>query len=110
MVVDDAAGASALFADGKNSLYLFYPHLLIAEPLAIIATILVVLIARSASVYISYALSNHLPLFKDEPNVPMRWQHLINWGGLRGTIPIVLVFTIPDSYVYKDEIVTLTFA
>ena len=89
---------------------IYNPHLLIAEPLTIIATILVVLVARSISVYVSFALTNHLPLFKGEPNVPMRWQHLINWGGLRGTIPIVLVFTIPDSYIYKDEIVTLTLA
>ncbi len=97
-----------------NSIVFFFigaiynPYLLIAKPLTIIATIAMVLVARSLSVYITFAISNQLPLFKNEPNVPLRWQHLINWGGLRGTIPIVLVFTIPDSYQFKDLIVTLT--
>ncbi len=69
-----------------------------------------VLIARALSVYISVFITNHFSFFKDEPNVPLSWQHILNWGGLRGVIPLVLVFSLPDSYQYKESMFQLTFA
>lgn len=99
-----------------NSLIFFYIGYIftlapfIKEPLFYIAAIFVVLIGRAVTTYVSFALSNTLPLFKDEPNVPMRWQHLINWGGLRATVPMILVFTIPETYEYKEVLVNLTLA
>ncbi len=72
--------------------------------------ILSVLVARAVSVYVSFYLSNNMKLFKDEPNVPMSWQHIINWGGLRGVIPLVLVLSLPDSFEYKGEILAFTMA
>jgi len=72
--------------------------------------VLAVLIGRAISVYGGYLISNKLPLFKDEPNVPMSWQHILNWGGLRGVIPLVLVFTIPEDYAYRDELFVFTLA
>lgn len=69
-----------------------------------------VLISRAISVYVSVWLTNHLAFFKDEPNVPVSWQHILNWGGLRGVIPLVLVFSLPDSYAYKEVIFNYTFA
>jgi CPA1 family monovalent cation:H+ antiporter len=67
-----------------------------------------VVIARFASVYGSFFISNRLPLFKDEPNVPLEWQHIINWGGLRGVIPLVLVYAIPDDFAYKEMLIGFT--
>lgn len=75
---------------------------------AIPLVIATVLIARSASVYISCFLSNKLRFFKDEPNVPLSWQHILNWGGLRGVIPLVLVYSLPDTYQFKDEMLAFT--
>lgn len=72
--------------------------------------IAVVLVARAASVYVSAFLSNHLPFFKDEPDIPLRWQHILNWGGLRGVIPLVLVYSLPDSYEYKQMMLQFTMA
>lgn len=72
--------------------------------------ILIILIARSLAVYTSFYLTNSLPWFRDEPNVPARWQHVINWGGLRGIIPLVLVYTLPDSFVYKSDFLAFTLA
>ncbi len=72
--------------------------------------ILVVLIARACSVYLSFGISNRLPLFKEEPNVPLSWQHILNWGGLRGVIPLVLAYSIPDDFAYKGEIIAYTLA
>ncbi|NCN44955.1 MAG: hypothetical protein COU63_00015 [Candidatus Pacebacteria bacterium CG10_big_fil_rev_8_21_14_0_10_36_11] len=70
----------------------------------------IVIVARSISTYLTYAISNVLPLFKDEPTVPLNWQHVLNWGGLRGVIPLVLVFSIPDSVWYKEDLTIFTFA
>lgn len=72
--------------------------------------ILAVLIARAFSVYSSFYLSNRVMIFKNEPNVPMSWQHIINWGGLRGVIPLVLVLSLPDHFEYKADILTFTMA
>ena len=69
-----------------------------------------VLVARAVSVYLSFWISNTLPFFKDEPDVPLRWQHILNWGGLRGVIPLVLAYSIPNDFQYKEEIIAYTLA
>lgn len=74
--------------------------------LAIVIT--AVLIARAASVYLSVFFTNNLPFFKDEPNITMSWQHILNWGGLRGVIPLVLVFSLPDTFAYKEQLLLFT--
>lgn len=77
---------------------------------AIIAVILVILVARSVAVYASFYFTNLLKFFKDEPNVPTSWQHVINWGGLRGIIPLVLVHSLPDEFEYKTLFLAFTLA
>lgn len=72
--------------------------------------IAVVLVTRALSVYITVYLSNIMPFFKDEPNVPFKWQHILNWGGLRGVIPLVLVYSLPDSFIYKEMLLQFTLA
>ena len=90
--------------------FIFHLQPFAEKPLYFLLAILVVLFGRVLTTYVSLFLSNRLPAFKDEPNIPLRWQHLVNWGGLRGTIPIILVFTIPESYEYRSELVNLTLA
>lgn len=68
------------------------------------------LIARAVSVYIGFAFTNFLPFFKKEPNVPLSWQHVLNWGGLRGVIPLVLVYSLPADYPYKEIFTAFTLA
>jgi CPA1 family monovalent cation:H+ antiporter len=65
-------------------------------------------VARSIGVYTTFKLSNTLSYFKNEPNVPTNWQHVINWGGLRGIIPLVLVYSLPDEFSYKAEFLSLS--
>ncbi len=72
--------------------------------------ILVVLLGRSISVYLSSFITNKTFFFKDEPNIPVSWQHILNWGGLRGVIPLVLVYSLPDGFIYKQEILAFTLA
>lgn len=78
------------------------------RPERFIIVILAVLIARAISVYLTCWLSNVLPFFKNEPNIPMSWQHILNWGGLRGVIPLVLAYSLPDTFMYKQELVAYT--
>lgn len=70
--------------------------------------IVAVLIGRAVSVYFSAFLSNHLPFFNNEPNIPLSWQHILNWSGLRGVIPLVLVYSLPANFAYKEEILSFT--
>ena len=39
----------------------------------------------------------------------MKWQHIISWGGLHGTIPIALVLGLPKTLPDRELILTLTF-
>jgi CPA1 family monovalent cation:H+ antiporter len=51
--------------------------------------VLLVLLARALAVYSLLPLSNRL--VRPSRRIPWAWMHAINWGGLRGTIPIALV-------------------
>jgi len=70
--------------------------------------ILIMLIGRAISVYLSFYITNRSGLFKDEPNVPLKWQHIINWGGMRGVIPLVLVYSLPADFAYKQDFLSFT--
>ena len=78
------------------------------KPQNILYAILAVLIGRAVSIYGGFFLTNHLPFFKDEPNVPLKWQHILNWGGLRGVIPLVLVYSLPEDFAYRNEMLSFT--
>lgn len=78
------------------------------NPWHIVIAIIAVLVGRAVSVYVSFLFTNTLPMFKDEPNVPMKWQHILNWGGLRGVIPLVLVYSLPETFEYRDEMLSFT--
>lgn len=81
-----------------------------SQPSRWMLAVLSVLIGRAVSVYMSGFITNTYSFFKEEPNVPVSWLHVLNWGGLRGVIPLVLVFTLPDTYAYKQDIFVFTFA
>lgn len=83
-------------------------ELLIQHPQTTVYAVLAVLIARAVSVYLSFGITNTVSFFKNEPNVPFKWQHILNWGGLRGVIPLVLVYSLPDSYHYKEQFLVFT--
>ncbi len=68
----------------------------------------VVLVARAISTYLTFFITNNVPLLNKEPNVPLSWQHVINWGGLRGVIPLVLIYELPEGMPYRDEIILFT--
>jgi CPA1 family monovalent cation:H+ antiporter len=58
----------------------------------ILIAILAVLVARAIVVYGLSWLVNRVA----EP-IPVKWQHVINWGGLRGAIGLALALSLPIS-------------
>ena len=64
-----------------------------------------VLIARIFVVYPTFGIMN----FFTRDRIPLKWQHIIFWGGLHGTIPIALVLSLPRTFMDREPIVTLTF-
>jgi monovalent cation:H+ antiporter, CPA1 family len=110
------------FAFVANSLVfmlmgLMFAHLSIEMRLALIpilVIILIVVIARIVSVYLSVSAVN---IFKLEENIPQNWRQLLSWGSLRGALAIVMVMLIPDTmtlpgwtfdFSIKDFITALT--
>jgi monovalent cation:H+ antiporter, CPA1 family len=58
----------------------------------IITGIAVVLIARTLVVYPTIYIHNRTL----KPPIPWAWNHVLSWGGLRGTIAIVLMLQLPE--------------
>ena len=56
---------------------------------AISVAILAMLVSRAVVVYGLVPLANRLG--PPSSRVPLAWMHVLNWGGLRGSIPIALV-------------------
>jgi CPA1 family monovalent cation:H+ antiporter len=40
---------------------------------------------------------------------PWRWTIVLTWGGLRGALPMVLVLSLPPTFVYRELLVSMTF-
>ena len=70
----------------------------------ILLGIMVVLISRALVVYPFVCAIN--PLLKQP--VPLNWTAILFWGGLRGTIPIILALQLPESP-YRSLFLTATF-
>ncbi len=64
----------------------------------------VVLVGRAVTVY-GYGLVSRLA----GRGLPLRWQHVLVWGGLRGTIALALVLSVPDSVSGRPTLQVLTF-
>ena len=82
-----------------NHLQAFYPSLLIA--------IVVVLLARFLAVYSLLPLNNLLPWVE---KVDKSSKAIMFWGGLRGVVPVALMLSIPDSLPEKQMIIEMTLA
>ncbi|WP_251552641.1 cation:proton antiporter [Neobacillus muris] len=67
----------------------------------VLASIIIVLIARSAAVYISLLFAK---------NFPASWKHVINWGGLKGSLSIALVLSLPRDFAGREDLLVLAFS
>jgi len=77
----------------------------IADHLGLVAIAFVVVLAsRAVTVYATGAASR---LFA--PRLSFRWQHVLVWGGLRGSVALALALSIPASVANRDLIVATAF-
>lgn len=58
----------------------------------ILATIVIVIIARWLSIYLPIWIINALKL---EEHIPMSWQHLLSWWSLRWALALMMVLMVP---------------
>jgi CPA1 family monovalent cation:H+ antiporter len=63
-----------------------------------------VLLGRALSVYLLVSLSNRFV-----EKIPIRWQHLAVWGGLRGALALALALSLNTAFPYREQILNLTF-
>ena len=63
-----------------------------------------VLVGRALSVYTLVPISN---LFATR--IPMRWQHVAVWGGLRGALALALALSLDSTLPYRNQILDMTF-
>lgn len=66
--------------------------------------VLAVLVARPIVVYGLIPLCNLAG-----PKVPTRWQHVLVWGGLRGSLSVALVLSLPTSIPGRSQLVAMIF-
>ncbi len=70
----------------------------------VLIAFVVVIAARAVTVYGFGAFAR---VFRAGP--PLSWQHELVWGGLRGTIALALVLSVPAATAGRSELVTVTF-
>ena len=58
-----------------------------------------VLLGRALSVYGLTPISN---LFTE--TIPLRWQHILVWGGLRGALALALVLSLRTTFPYRSDL------
>ena len=77
---------------------------LISDWRPILLTIAVVIFARMVAVYGLVPISNRLT-----DKIPLRWQHVMVWGGLRGALSLALALSLPRDFPYRGQILAMTF-
>src|SRR5215471_4250644 len=71
---------------------------------AVLISIVAVLIGRAFSVYLLVPISN---LFAQR--IPLGWQHVIVWGGLRGALALALALSLDSKFPARGIVLDITF-
>jgi CPA1 family monovalent cation:H+ antiporter len=71
----------------------------------VLSAILAVVLARILSVYPLISLFN----LGSRDRIPLKWQHVINWGGLHGSIPVALFLGLGSGMLYWNDISVMVF-
>jgi monovalent cation:H+ antiporter, CPA1 family len=70
----------------------------------VLLAFVVVLAARAVAIY-GFGLASRLR----GPGLPPRWQHVLVWGGLRGTVALALVLSLPAGVAGRQTLEVVTF-
>lgn len=74
------------------------------QGLAIIIAFVAIVTARAVAVYLGVPLANRFTT-----PLPRVWTHVMVWGGLRGSLSMVLILTLPSTFPARTLLVTLVF-
>jgi CPA1 family monovalent cation:H+ antiporter len=80
------------------------PNLLVDDRLSILVVFGVLMSSRALIVYGFSAL-----LRWRGRDLPHSWQHVIFWGGLKGSVPLALALGLPPTLIGRDNLVTIVF-
>jgi CPA1 family monovalent cation:H+ antiporter len=80
------------------------PGLLLKNAPAIGVAFVCIILARGAVVYSLVPLTNR---FVQE--IPLSWRHVMVWGGLRGSLSMVLILTLPATFPGRSTLVVVVF-
>jgi len=72
----------------------------------IVSAIVFLLLGRALSVYFVGYLYNLKQ--KKESKISWKWLHVINVGGLRGALPLVVLLLLPNEFIYKELFIDIT--
>lgn len=69
-------------------------------------TIVALLLGRAVSVYLVTGVFN---LFASkEQKISAYWMHIANWGGLRGSLPLIVILSLPETLEFRELFIQLT--
>ena len=71
---------------------------------AVFLSVVAVLVGRALSVYLLVPVSNALT-----EKIPVRWQHVIVWGGLRRALALALALSLDNTFPDRARVLDLTF-
>jgi CPA1 family monovalent cation:H+ antiporter len=43
------------------------------------------------------------------PRIPLRWQHVLFWGGMRGALSLALGLSLTSNFPYRSQLLSMTF-
>ena len=81
------------------------PAELASDAVAIVIGFVVMIAARALVVYGLSPISNRFAQLA----VPFKWRHVMVWGGLRGSLSMVLILSLPNDFPGRSLLVTLVF-
>ncbi len=73
---------------------------------AIIVAVLAVLVSRAMVVY---GISWVTHLGKKNSRMPLKWRHVLFWGGLRGAISLAMALSLPLALPQRETLLSMTF-
>jgi Na+:H+ antiporter len=79
-------------------------HELLQNWTSVVLALSAVLVGRVLSVYLLIPLSNRFV-----EKIPISWQHVAVWSGLRGALALALALSLSPTFPYREQILNLTF-
>jgi CPA1 family monovalent cation:H+ antiporter len=81
------------------------PRLLVSQAPAILLALVALHVGRAVAVYAGFG---GLRLLAKEP-VPLRWQHVMVVGNIKGSLSMAAVMALPESVPFRDRLVAIVF-